>query len=1307
MNKKNAVGVLVFSLFFYFVLGCIFAPNSLAGGWVGTAGFKTGKLSHNGGGSCNGDSLGKTYLLECTGYSWIYYKATDAAKDNKVDIFITPGQDVYSAKIPASCIDYGGFWHLGRNAQGITHSSYWSGIAYFGDTNFVKGISSDFYTYGTGRGNWGHMDTLNVNTAQGYNWAKYQSKTGLKQDLYAGDVKMYEATQIASSMDGVLDDYRKAAKRAGISIGENDYYPGDLYAFCSSGPKATYATKSNVSIRNNKSGESVWDTTGIKDSGMPIARVEGSFFNDEKATVTFSHNVYASEELDKGQWTIDRDYGESSGRSLVVILGGEEQGENDLDVWVDPYYTAYNVYDEDGNGYVARDIYEITFGNITEEKEYEICEIISFHDNDATSMACANITVKPTPPEKKYFAKSNTSVVEVGNSDNYSFATTNITQGSMNERAEIKIQKGKTAKVIFSHNAYLNAFSNENVGLKLERSNSLSSGTGYNFKSRTECDSGGKASFTLYDIYSGYFMGDPRECSDGVWLYTYRDIYNIEFTVDGTYDFCETFSVNGNNITRICSRVIVGSGDPHHDDPPTDSCPIANPASGASASVDSGTSNTTSAVVNHDVSKWSSWSSSHAFVYAKPGDKVQFKHCLYSGAQAVRNSSFHANHSEPHSYDGVTISSSNGDRTVITAGVNQMVVNKFNLWSDRTFTYTAGEVKTYVETSGDYTVKTSDVGKEGSTNGLYQTSYAVKGGAKAKDGTIHSWSWSWKCPPCTTNEKTGKTTCSTCRGSGSHTNRYYVGEITKGESTKRTATVHVPYNFINQSEIQLSGNYVYAGETAKFSKALVTTYSTRYNKETDGTYATVVPESKVRFVTYISTSNRTGNGGAHVNVSEGSICNSVFGGTYEQCNIGGGEDTTLNPSGKTNGDTKSYIGRSVNVHDADAGKYFCVALAVWPYTVKSDTVVDSKDFKEWYVSKASCKIIAKKPTFQVLGGSLYSAGKIQTNAGVKDHLNNIHNYETAERNHVTVFGSWVEQGVLALGSVSELASGAATGLNLINSGSRYDGSYEGYDVSYCEYRVPLSFANYSSVDSGFCKGTGSGYTGKILGGTSGGSAGAANTDKPGAVADYWLNKVNSPIKKSGGTKDISNSSNYEAAGSTVDIGAGTMLRYTYSDGDLTLTAVTIPTQITHIVKARNITISGDLTYDKGSEIELLSYIPKLVIYAQGNININCSVGNIDAVLIADGTINTCSGYSQNSNQNATARSKQLVINGVVVADKIEFNRTYGAATGTNSGTPAEIINYDVSSILWGRYVAGSSQSNNLTMTYQHELAPRL
>ena len=91
------------------------------------------------------------------------------------------------------------------------------------------------------------------------------------------------------------------------------------------------------------------------------------------------------------------------------------------------------------------------------------------------------------------------------------------------------------------------------------------------------------------------------------------------------------------------------------------------------------------------------------------------------------------------------------------------------------------------------------------------------------------------------------------------------------------------------------------------------------------------------------------------------------------------------------------------------------------------------------------------------------------------------------------------------------------------------------------------------------------------------------------------------------------------------------------------------------------------------------------------------------MLIADLDVDTC--YNGGSD-NSQARSNQLKINGTIIANKLIAGRTYGAATGVNSGEPAEIIDYDTSLYLWGSPRSDVSGSGKLESVFQTELAPR-
>ena len=128
----------------------------------------------------------------------------------------------------------------------------------------------------------------------------------------------------------------------------------------------------------------------------------------------------------------------------------------------------------------------------------------------------------------------------------------------------------------------------------------------------------------------------------------------------------------------------------------------------------------------------------------------------------------------------------------------------------------------------------------------------------------------------------------------------------------------------------------------------------------------------------------------------------------------------------------------------------------------------------------------------------------------------------------------------------------------------------------------------------------------------------------------------------------------------------------------------------------------------------LEQIPKLIIYAN-NIKVNCDVANvvnrIDAVLIANENVDTCSATDGNKGEvsgiNSEANSKQLRINGMILAKMLSLNRTYGAGRGVRSIVPAEVVNYDTSLYLWSfSGKANPEDTGKFTQTYLRELPPR-
>ena len=133
-------------------------------------------------------------------------------------------------------------------------------------------------------------------------------------------------------------------------------------------------------------------------------------------------------------------------------------------------------------------------------------------------------------------------------------------------------------------------------------------------------------------------------------------------------------------------------------------------------------------------------------------------------------------------------------------------------------------------------------------------------------------------------------------------------------------------------------------------------------------------------------------------------------------------------------------------------------------------------------------------------------------------------------------------------------------------------------------------------------------------------------------------------------------------------------------------------------------VSGN--YDISSNIARDSVNPKIIVAK--NINIAPSVSEINAILIASNTLDTCSTADQGGNLVAGGCTNPLRINGLVFASKIKLDRTYGAFGGSReaSATPAETFNLDPSLFAWSQGITATDPNTNLTETYLRELAPR-
>jgi hypothetical protein len=357
------------------------------------------------------------------------------------------------------------------------------------------------------------------------------------------------------------------------------------------------------------------------------------------------------------------------------------------------------------------------------------------------------------------------------------------------------------------------------------------------------------------------------------------------------------------------------------------------------------------------------------------------------------------------------------------------------------------------------------------------------------------------------------------------------------------------------------------------------------------------------------------------------------------------------------GDDSVKPNATVTIPDVPAGSKICFQSLVYPKDSGNDTNLNSKYYDEsnldnWAFSGETCFVVAKRPSLQVWGGNIYSSGGINTSIAAKTIEGDLH-----------TFGSWGELGIISGGAVTGMASGAGYGYSGPNSAANPGGAKGN---NFCE-ASPLSFANND------CQNKETGSLDISFGGLSNDSD----------FITQALANENANIRNR-----YSSFSDFESD---------------FNDGEIEIDSGTvfISNPEDNIDIDKNVKYTGNYTS--------LDSIPKVVIYAK-NVNISCKVSRIDALIIATGTVKTC---SNGGNINSKDRSNQLIVNGAIIAKELEADRTYGAGAGTDPETgnnysiiPAEIINFDPSLYLWGKFRSESDPSKSLKTTYSRELPPR-
>ena len=351
---------------------------------------------------------------------------------------------------------------------------------------------------------------------------------------------------------------------------------------------------------------------------------------------------------------------------------------------------------------------------------------------------------------------------------------------------------------------------------------------------------------------------------------------------------------------------------------------------------------------------------------------------------------------------------------------------------------------------------------------------------------------------------------------------------------------------------------------------------------------------------------------------------------------------------------------NVTVGDLAVGTKLCFAYSLQPYSSSST---------EWRHSAPVCLVVGKRPKVQVQGGDL-TVGKTFVGAPVISSVRTSKSIKTIGTTQNT-FGSWIEYGIFATGSVTGAASGSA-----------YAGPSGMANATDC-LASRLSFTNNNNV--ALCDAIGKYTTPRSIPDV------AASFASPGAIISGTITPNN--LLATAGTYIGTSGSDLVLDVSVLDPGKSVILK-----------------------ASGTVTIIGNQTYNpdnNGAKYSSASQLPQLVIIAN-KIIINDNVTNVDAWLIAsgvDGIVETCNTgsptYVLNDPLKLTSDKCKtpLTVNGPVMAKQLWLRRTAGSGTDLASGDPAEVFNLRPDAYLWA--ATRATGSGRVQTMYTTELPPRL
>ncbi len=430
--------------------------------------------------------------------------------------------------------------------------------------------------------------------------------------------------------------------------------------------------------------------------------------------------------------------------------------------------------------------------------------------------------------------------------------------------------------------------------------------------------------------------------------------------------------------------------------------------------------------------------------WAKPGDNFQFSYKMCGGSEFSRT---YSNKEPAKGFSGSDI---NPKFNIYgqNDGSNDAAY-LFGLSSSNPKTYTAGtDVNMYKSvtspTSDNYKCEYTDGQRHAA--GYYQVpaesgnscqsaavaKYSDVGGTFGQKMTfryVKTKRYDVYHPRTCGNARTGYYDCS-----------YYTygTELDSSSDQTLTGTVKVPYNYALAPYVKHSNNngITYAGASLS-TQAYIATIP-RVNKQVqDGAYATRTKETRIIIASFTMTGSslpiNNGVSSTSGSLSANTVCSVASDRSYGNCkslqdskavlnqtndmlNGSSDEDKTL-----TNGGSNVNGAVSAEVPYVVPGTKFCVAVGVSP--ADSHNTGDNRQINDttqsaalsnngsgYRVGPPACVTVAKKPTFSV------ESSQLVTNGNVKTSITNANS---------NTYGSWSEYGIVANGSVTGMASGAA------------------------------------------------------------------------------------------------------------------------------------------------------------------------------------------------------------------------------------------------------------------------------------------